>query len=499
MHKDIYNFNRKSIGDGECFGENDNKKPMEIRLKKERNKKMGNVTTKKKHPFGFYTCNLAFTLERLAYFGSKPLMLLFLITAVAEGGLGVDTTEATIIAASLTGYVSLTPILGGYITDNWLGARYAIPIGAVIKGLGFLIGWFATSAFHMELMVLVVALGAGLFNGNMSALQGRLYDDKSMLDSAFSLQYSFTNAGAFIGSLVGGWLYMDLFADGAVLGFRYCFLLSSIFCFAAAIWFVFNWRHLQGQGIKPFKYITDKNGNVIGEQKKEVKTKKKNEPLTSGEKKRVVAIAIVAILSIIFWLFYYQQDLALTIYMTQYVDMHIGSLEIAPMWITTTLNAVLCVALGGVLAAIWKKLASRPQGDLDMFQKVGLGFLLLGCAFGVLVLAEFTRGIGAPDTQKVSVLWLVVFSFLLTVGELSFSPLRNAFVSKYAPKKLLSLLMGIISASTFVSSKLSPYVQAMIEKLDVFTVFVGVFVLLIVCALTMFVIHKKLNKLVEEE
>lgn len=459
------------------------------------------VVEKKKHPKGFYVCNFAFLFERLAYYGSKPLLLLFLITAVAQGGLGVNEGEAAIIAANITAYTYLTPIIGGYISDHWLGARYAIPLGAVIMGIGWLIGWQANSAFMVSLMVIVIAIGTGFFKGNLSALQGRLYEDKSMLDSAFSIQYSFVNVGSFVGSLVTGYLYLHLFANGDVLGFRPCFLMSGIFCFIAAIWFVINWKHLQGQGVKPFKYKTDVNGNIIGEEKKEKKEKSntKGEPLTTLEKKRVVAIILVSALSVIFWLFYYQQDLALTIYMTKYVNMYLGSFEVPPSWITTTLNGLLCVVLGGVMASIWKKLSERPQGDLDMFQKVGLGFLFLGLAFGIIVLAEFVRGIGAPETEKVSVLWMAAFSFILTVGEMCFSPLRNAFVSKYAPKKLLSLLMGVITISTFFSSKLSPYVQVIIEKFDLFSVLAVIFGLLIVCAMTMFVGHKKLNALVEGE
>lgn len=459
---------------------------------------MGNATVKKKHPIGFYMTCLSFTIERLAYFGSKPLLLLYLITAVSEGGLGVDEAEATVIAAHMVAYVSLTPIVGGWIADNLLGARYAIPLGAIIKGLGFFIGWKATSGAQLDLCIIVVALGAGLYNCNMSSLQGRLYDDKSMLDAAFSLQYSFTNVGAFLGSLAGGYCYLNLFRHGDVLGFRQCFFLSGIFCFIAAAWFVANWRFLRGQGIKPFKYLTDEHGNVIGQQEKK-KEEKVKEPLTRGEKRRVVAIALVATLGIIFWLFYYQQDLALVIYMTKYVNLYVGGMEIAPSWITVTLNSLLCVGLGGVMATIWRKLSERPKGDLDMFQKVGLAFLFLGLAFGVLVVAEIFRGIGAPETAKVSVLWMVVFNVFMTIGELSFSPLKNAFVSKYAPKKILGLLMAIMTFSTFISSNLSPYVQAFIEKFDLFPVMTAIFVLLVACALIMFVVHKKLNKLVESE
>lgn len=463
---------------------------------------MGESTTaeKKRHPKGFYVCNLTFTLERLAYYGAKPILLLFLITAAAEGGLGIDNAQATVIAANLTAYTYLAPIIGGYISDRWLGARYAIPLGSIIMAIGYLIGWKAGSAAMVNLMVIVVSIGTGFFKGNLSAIQGRMYDDKSMLDSAFSIQYSFVNVGSFVGSIATGYLYLNTFRQGDVLGFRQCFLMSAVFCILSAIWFVANWGSLQGQGVKPFKYLTDTKGNIIGQENKKEKNKNKStEPLTRAEKRRVWAIVLVSAFSVIFWLFYYQNELALTIYMTEYVDMHLGTFEIAPGWINTSLNGILCVALGGVMAAVWRKLSERPKGDLNMFQKIGLSFLFLGCAFGVIVLAEFTRGVGSSSANKVSVLWMVGFVLLLTIGEMCFSPLRNAFVSKYAPKKYLSLLMGVITVATFCASKLSPYVQVIIENLNIFPVLVGIFALLLLCALFMVATNKKLNRLVEDE
>ena len=225
--------------------------------------------------------------------------------------------------------------------------------------------------------------------------------------------------------------------------------------------------------------------------------KSKKEPLSKKEKERMGAIILVSALSVIFWLFYYQQDLALVIYMTDYVKMSLGSFEIAPSWITTTWNGLLCVALG-IMAAIWKRLAERPQGDMNMFKKVGLGFLFVGLAFGVMVLCELFRGVGADASVKASVLWPILFSTVITIGEMCFSPLRNAFVSKYAPKKYLSLLMGVIAVSTFVANKLSPYVQAFIEKFDVFPVFVGIFVIMMAFTALLFAANKQLNKLVED-
>ena len=91
------------------------------------------------------------------------------------------------------------------------------------------------------------------------------------------------------------------------------------------VWFVLNWKNLQGQGIKPFKYLTDENGKVIGETHKGDDKSGAKEPLTKLERNRVLAIILVSALSVIFWLFYYQQELALVIYMTDYINMNLGS------------------------------------------------------------------------------------------------------------------------------------------------------------------------------
>jgi len=465
--------------------------------KRERRKRMGETQVKQKHPKGFYACCITFTFERLAFYGAKPLLLLFLITAAAEGGLGVERTDAAVMAANLTAYTYMAPLIGGVICDRWLGARYAITLGYVIMAAGYVVGYRAQGPSGVNAMIILVSIGTGFFKGNLNALIGRQYKSKELLDAAFSIQYSYVNIGAFVGSLLTGYLYLHLFKKGEVLGFRQCLLMAALWCIIGMVWFVLNWRNLQGQGIRPFKYLTDEKGKVIGSTEEDKGDAKKEQPLTKLEKNRVLAIVLVSAFSVLFWLFYYQQDLALVIYMTDYVKMSVGSFEIPPSWITTTWNGLLCVALGGVMAAIWKKLAARPQGDMNMFKKVALSFLFVGLAFGIMVACESFRGIGADPSVKASVLWPFLFSTVITVGEMCFSPLRNSFVSKYAPKKYVSLLMGVIAVSTFGANKLSPFVQAFIEKFDVFPVFVGIFALMLVFAALIWIANGKLNSLVE--
>ncbi len=463
---------------------------------------MGETTVKKaKYPLGFYVSSLAYTFERFAFYGSKPLLILFLVTAINKGGLGIGKTEAAVIAANFTAFTYIAPVIGGFVCDRLLGARYAVTLGCVLMGLGYLVGWKATGIGSINLMIIIVAIGTGLFKGNLAGIIGRLFDDPDQLDSAFSIQYSFVNIGAFLGSAICGYLYMNTFMVNGAMGFRQVFLICGVLVILGGIFFTLFYGALQGQGKKPFKYLTDTQGNVIGEAQTDDKKESKESlaPLTKTEKKRVAAIVFVSFVSIVFWLFYYQQDIVLTLYMTQYANMKVGGFEFSPAHVTTTWNGLLCIFLSLAAAKLWTKLSQRPQGDLSMFQKVTLSFVFLGLAYVVLIVMETVRGVGAPDTSKISVLWLFAFGVVLTLGEICFSPLGNSFVSKWAPKKYLSLLLGVWTFATFVAAKVNGYTQGFVEKLGIYTIFVTFGIVSFVFAVIIFLMTKPLNKLLSED
>lgn len=457
--------------------------------------------SKSKYPLGFYVSCLTYTFERFAFYGSKPLLILFLITAVNRGGLGIDKVGASVVAVNLTAFTYVAPIIGGFICDHWLGARYAVSLGCLLMGVGYLFGWKANDITYINLMIYVVSIGTGLFKGNLAALMGRLFDDPDILDSAFSIQYSFVNIGSMFGSAVTGFLYLNTFKHGDVYGFRPVFLVCGIIVLIGGVFFTLMYGSLQGQGKKPFKYITDEHGNITGQAVEGNKDDKNANaaPLTKVEKKKMWAIIFVSFVSIIFWLFYYQQDIALTIYMTEFVNLKAGNFDIAPSYITTTWNGVLCVVLSLVAAKLWAKLSERPQGDLSMFQKVTLSFVFLGIAYVVLVAMETVRGVGAPSTSKVSSIWLFVFGIFLTIGEICFSPLGNSFVSKNAPKKYLSLMMGVWIIATFAATKINGYTTAFVESLGIYKIFVTFTIVSFVMVAILFLMTKTLNKLLEDE
>lgn len=347
-------------------------------------------------------------------------------------------------------------------------------------------------------MIIVVSIGTAFFKGNLAAIIGRLFDDKDALDSAFSIQYSFVNIGSFFGSMICGVLYMNQFAKGEVLGFRQVFLLCGILVIVGGIFFTLCYGLLQGQGKLPFKYLTDTQGNVVGEEKHE-KQEKSTAPLTVVEKNHVIAIILVSLFSVIFWLAYYQQDIFLTFYIQNKVMRNIGSFELSPVHLTTTWNGLLCIFLSLAFAKLWTILAKRPQGDLSMFHKVTLSFVFLGLSYGTLMIMEILRGVGAPNSTKAHFIWIALFGVFITIGEICFSPLGNSFVSKFAPKKYLALLMGIWTAATFLASTINGQIMKLVEKLGDFNIMVAFTIISFACAIAMFLLIKPLNKLTEEE
>lgn len=174
--------------------------------------------------------------------------------------------------------------------------------------------------------------------------------------------------------------------------------------------------------------------------------------------------------------------------------MSLAGVTLSPAHVFTAWNGLLCIFLSLGAAKLWATLAKRPQGDLTMFQKVALSFGFLGLSYTVLIFMELTRGGGE---HKASVLWLLFFGLLLTIGEICFSPLGNSFVSKVAPKKYLSLLLGVWILATFASNKLSGYVQGFIENLGFMTIMVTFSVVSFITMGILFLLSKSLNKLVE--
>ena len=451
--------------------------------------------TKKKKPFGFYVCALGFTFERMAFYTAKYLLAIWIVTEVASGGLGLPDEKGVAMSAAFVAWTYITPIFGGYIADHWISPRICVPVGMILMGLGYLCTWKADSMGLVWAMIILVSIGTGLFKGNLSGINGLLFHDSDELDEAFSIQYSFVNVGSFIGTT-----FIAMLATTGLFGiktsFNTVFLICAIFMFIDAAWFILNGKALGEAGKEPFK-ADQREFETVAK-----KDDTASDKLTSGDAKRIGAIVLVTLFSAIFWMVWYMA------YMPAYyrfgwgdgsaymnlANWYVGSFQIPTSWFDS-MNALVCIALGPVLAAVWARMAKRPQGDISMFKKTALGIILVGVSYIVMVVADKI----AMANGQCSFLWLALVSMLMSLGEMIFSPLGNSFISKLAPAKVLGLLLGFWPIAVFIAQYIYPSLYAWLKTLNFTVGYGGLAAVIIALGVILWLCSGKLDEMEKAE
>ena len=451
--------------------------------------------TKKKKPFGFYVCALGFTFERMAFYTAKYLLAIWIVTEVASGGLGLPDEKGVAMSAAFVAWTYITPIFGGYIADHWISPRICVPVGMILMGIGYLCTWKADSMGLVWAMIILVSIGTGLFKGNLSGINGLLFHNSDELDEAFSIQYSFVNVGSFIGTT-----FIAMLATTGLFGiktsFNTVFLICAIFMFIDAAWFILNGKALGEAGKEPFK-ADQREFETVAK-----KDDTASDKLTSGDAKRIGAIVLVTLFSAIFWMVWYMA------YMPAYyrfgwgdgsaymnlANWYVGSFQIPTSWFDS-MNALVCIALGPVLAAVWARMAKRPQGDISMFKKTALGIILVGVSYIVMVVADKI----AMANGQCSFLWLALVSMLMSLGEMIFSPLGNSFISKLAPAKVLGLLLGFWPIAVFIAQYIYPSLYAWLKTINFTVGYGGLAAVIIALGVILWLCSGKLDEMEKAE
>ena len=451
--------------------------------------------TKKKKPFGFYVCALGFTFERMAFYTAKYLLAIWIVTEVASGGLGLPDEKGVAMSAAFVAWTYITPIFGGYIADHWISPRICVPVGMILMGIGYLCTWKADSMGLVWAMIILVSIGTGLFKGNLSGINGLLFHNSDELDEAFSIQYSFVNVGSFIGTT-----FIAMLATTGLFGiktsFNTVFLICAIFMFIDAAWFILNGKALGEAGKEPFK-ADQREFETVAK-----KDDTASDKLTSGDAKRIGAIVLVTLFSAIFWMVWYMA------YMPAYyrfgwgdgsaymnlANWYIGSFQVPTSWFDS-MNALVCIALGPVLAAVWARMAKRPQGDISMFKKTALGIILVGVSYIVMVVADKI----AMANGQCSFLWLALVSMLMSLGEMIFSPLGNSFISKLAPAKVLGLLLGFWPIAVFIAQYIYPSLYAWLKTINFTVGYGGLAAVIIALGVILWLCSGKLDEMEKAE
>lgn len=446
----------------------------------------------KKHPAGLYLLFFTEMWERFSYYGMRAILVLYLTATYISGGLGFKDSTAMSIYGFFTGAVYFTPLIGGYLSDRFLGRRLAITLGGITMAIGniALFAQQSRTAFYIGLVLLIV--GNGFFKPNISTLVGELYEaNDRRRDGAFTIFYMGINVGAFFAPLVVGYLSDNLFmtkVNGVVQhGFRYGFLAASIgMIFGQIVFNLLGNRFLGDIGKKPTGKPVAGNGAVV-----------EKKPLTKKEKQRTTVIFILAAFVVIFWAGFEQAGSSLTLYTDRFVDREVFGWVVPTPWFQS-LNPLFIVILAPILSALWLKLSYTKRGDFKIPSKMGFGMILLGLGYMVLLLAVLKTGSDDQNIHmKVNILFIVMTYLLNTLGELLLSPVGLSLVSKIAPVKLASLLMGVWLASSGIANILSGQLAALTQSLGYFEIFGAIGLMAIVLGFVLLSISTKLVKMMD--
>ncbi|WP_019240224.1 MULTISPECIES: peptide MFS transporter [Bacillus] len=442
-----------------------------------------------KHPPGLYLLFFTEMWERFSYYGMRGILVLYLTKELIEGGLGMSSTVALSIYGFYTGACYLAPLVGGWLSDMYLGKRLAITLGGISMALGNFIMFLGDAQWSMYTGLALLIIGNGFFKPNISTLVGELYEENDpKRDAAFTIFYMGINLGAFIApliiALVTDKIMGGMQGDVFVYGYKYGFLISSIGMVIGQVLFnTLGNKYLGDLGKKPSR------NEVVGD------VEAKNRPLTSIEKQRTVAILILASIVIFFWAGFEQAGSSLTLYTDKFVDRTIFGFEIPTPWFQSV-NPLFIILLAPLVSMLWVKLARSKRGDLPSPVKMAIGMILLGVGYMVLLVAVLGTGSNEAEVvNKAHIIFIVLTYMFHTIGELFLSPVGLSTVSRIAPVKLASLLMGVWLASSGIANILAGQLASVTQKLGYFEVFAAIGGMAILLGLILLAFSKKITKM----
>jgi POT family proton-dependent oligopeptide transporter len=466
---------------------------------------------KKGHPPGLYLLFIVEMWERFSYYGMRGLLMLYLIRPMsgpgAQGnpGRGWEQGDASRLYGWYAGLAYLFPLLGGILADRFLGTSRSMVVGGTLIALGHIvlglsgIGELAHSDLGMSLFIggmALIVLGTGYFKPCVSVMVGQLYGPNDpRRDGAFTIFYMGINVGAFICMFVCGTL-------GELVGWHWGFSAAAVGMIAGLItYLVFRPRFLKGVGLPPenarntgalfflaalllaagfmglahagfFRWLSDTFTRIFSNESLGLVLKLSAVALVigpviwfvsiqkPGEKGPTASIFIFMLFNAFFWIAFEQAGTTLNVFAERSTNRYLFGWEVPATWFQSV-NALLIIALAPLFAIMWTALGRR---NLDPSQptKIGLGLVLLGVGYVFMVIAGKLNATGA----QVGMFWLLATYAFHTFGELCLSPTGLSFVTKAAPVRFVSLLMGIWFISNFLANLGGGYIASYVVQIE---------------------------------
>jgi POT family proton-dependent oligopeptide transporter len=398
--------------------------------------------------------------ERFCFYGMRALLVLYIAERLARpdvaphvpGFLGIrqalvhafgpldDEQLADQIYGIYTACVYLTPFFGGILADRVLGQRRAVLLGGVIMAVGeFML--MRQSLFYPGLAVLVV--GNGCFKSNISTQVGALYPEGDpRRDRAFNIFYVGINVGAWFSPLVCGTL-------GQTVGWAWGFGSAGV-------------GMVLGLGV----YLWGQRYLAPDEHMRRAATRQSpdRQVLSRAEWARIIALVVLCALNVAFWGVYEQQGSSLQFWADRSSDRHVlrwlgSGWEMPSTWFQS-INPTFIMLCTPAINVLWRRQA-RAGTEPSSVTKMAIGCFLLGVSFLVMIGAGRIVDAG----RQASMGWLVGCSLLLTVGEIYLSPVGLSLVTKVAPARIVSMMMGMWFLSSFFGNYLSGYLATYAHKM----------------------------------
>lgn len=432
------------------------------------------------HPKGLFVLFGTEMWERMSYYGMRGIFVLYLTSAMAVGAFGWSSMSEAEIQANALSFlgtfmfmVYVTPVIGGWLADNYLGQRNCVIIGGVIMALG----QFALGTPHeyiaglekefLYLGLALIIIGNGFFKPNISTLVGDLYKaGDHRRDQAFTIFYMGINIGSTMGFLVVGTI-------GEKIDFQLGFIAAGVgMLLSLVVQLLFAQKYLGDLGREPIA------------KKQKAQSNQPKTPLTPVEKDRIRAILMLSFFTIIFFMGFEQAAGVLTLFAKNHTDLIIFGWEMPASWLQVV-NPLFIVILAPIMAKLWMGLG---KNDPSTPKKFSMGMLFLGLGFVSMVGAAMQIG----DGGKAAIWWLVVMYILHTIGELCLSPIGLSMVTKLSPVRYVSFMMGMWFFFTAMGNYLAAVAGMIVGEAGPLMTFAGVAIFCLAAGAALYLLSPKI-------
>ena len=443
------------------------------------------------HPVGLYILFFTEMWERFSYYGMRAILVLYLVSATTGGNAGLGWTggEAIALYGWYTMLVYVASIPGGIIADKLLGQKKTVLVGGIVLVVGH--GILAVEemwAFYSGLALIIA--GVGMLKPNISTMVGGLYKEGDIRrDKGFTIFYIGINLGAFLSSLIVGYV-------GEEIGWHWGFGLAGIAMALGLLVYLWGQKYLVNVGNLLSKAERSEGaslGNMFSKLLKSPLQLGITAVLMAGSvyylifeslpygllyifltlvtalmlmvykdlttqimKDRYVVMILSFLLVVVFWGAFEQAGGLMNIYALDKTDRSIpfdlpliGN-EVPATWFQS-LNAMFIIIFGVVIANFWAKRKLKNKEASSIF-KMATGVIIMGLGFIFMAMAAKSY---TPYDEKAAMYWLVLAYLLHTIGELCSSPVALSFITKLAPVKYASLMMGVYFAATGLGNKVA--------------------------------------------